>query len=140
MVDVEGTLLTERQAEALELRERGLTQAEVAERWGTTAANVSAVERAAERNLARARLTLEVARTLRSPVRFTAEAGTTFDELVAEVYDRADRAGIQVAFCRPELHGHLYGQLESVAERNRLDRDVAVGLDGEGGVRVSPTA
>lgn len=137
MVSVEGTSLTPRQAEVLELRERGFTQREIADRWDTTDANVSAVERAAERNVEQARRTLELVRALRSPVQFTAAPGTTFDGLVGEIYDRADEAGIRVAYCRPELQGHLFGQLEPWASRNELEASVHVGVTADGDVRTA---
>lgn len=136
MVSAESTTLTERQVEVLELRERGLTQREVADRLGTTGSNVSAVERAAERNVEAARRTLRLVRTIRSPVRLTVEAGTTFDDLVDTVYDRGDENGVKIAYCRPELYAHLFGQLEAHTTRNRLNVDVEVGLTREGEVKV----
>lgn len=136
MVTADTTTLTERQVEVLELRERGWTQQEVADRLGTTDSNVSAVERAAEQNVEQARRTLELVRTLRAPVRFSVSAGTSFDALVERVYDRGDEAGIKIAYCRPELYTHLYSVLESRTERNELLTTVDVGITDEGEVRV----
>jgi hypothetical protein len=136
MVSPESTTLTERQVEVLELREAGHTQREVAEMLGSTGSNVSAIERAAERNVEEARRTLRLIRTIRAPVRITVEAGTSFDDLVETVYDRGDEAGTKVAHCRPELYAHLYGRLEPHTRRNRLSRSVEVGLTREGEVKV----
>jgi Tfx family DNA-binding protein len=136
MARTEGTVLTDRQLEVLDLRERGHTQKEVAERLGTTDANVSAVERAAEDNVEKARRTLELVRTLRAPVQFTLPPGTSFDELVDEIYTRGDEAGVKVAYCRPELYTHLYGQLEEHTTRNNLDGPVRIGLTEAGEVKV----
>ena len=136
MVDTDGTLLTERQLEVLEHRERGATQRAVADDLGTTASNVSAIERAAEANVEKARHTLELVRALRAPVQFTVAAGTSFDELVAAVYDHGDEAGVKVAYCRPELYAHLYGLLADVTDANQLTADVPVGLTEEGDVTV----
>lgn len=136
MGSADGTALTDRQVEVLELREAGHTQREVAEMLGTTDSNVSAIERAAERNVEEARRTLELVRTLRSPVRFTAEAGTSFDDLVDEVYERGDQAGIRVAYRRPELYPHLYGMLEECIEHNEFEASVEVGLTRNGEVEV----
>jgi hypothetical protein len=136
MVDPGATILTERQVEVLRLREDGHTQQEVADRLGTTDSNVSAVERAAEDNVGKARRTLELVRTLRAPARFTVEAGASFDEIVDRVYARGDEAGIKVSYCRPELYTHLYGVLEASASENRLDTPVTVGLTHEGEVKV----
>ena len=136
MVAVESTILTERQVEVLELRERGHTQREVADRLGTTGSNVSAVERAAEQNVEKARRTLELVRTVRSPVRFSVAPGTSFDELVAAVYARGDEAGVSIAYCRPELYAHLYGVLEERTDRNELTERIEVGITNGGEVRV----
>ncbi|ELZ29891.1 transcriptional regulator [Halogeometricum pallidum JCM 14848] len=136
MVATEATILTDRQREVLELREKGRTQKEVAEQLGTTDANVSAVERAAEKNVEKARRTLELVRTLRAPVRFTVPAGTSFDALVDEVYARGDDAGVKVAYCRPELYAHLYGMLEGHSSQNHLDTSVEMGLTEGGEAKV----
>jgi hypothetical protein len=136
MIAAESTTLTERQVEVLELREEGLTQREVADRLGTTGSNVSAIERAAEQNVEQARRTLALIRTIRSPVRLTVDAGTTFDELVDTVYERGDEDGVKIGYCRPELYAHLFGQLESHTTRNRLDVAVEIGLTREGEVKV----
>lgn len=136
MVEPQSTLLTERQVEVLELREQGHTQREVADRLGTTDSNVSAVERAAETNIKKARHTLELVRTLRAPTQFTVPAATDFDALVDEVYDHGDDAGIKIDYCRPELYAHLYGALESETTENRLDTPVSIGLTEDGDVNV----
>jgi Tfx family DNA-binding protein len=136
MVSADSTILTDRQVEVLELREQGLTQRAVADRLGTTGSNVSAVERAAERNVEQARRTLGLIRTIRSPVRLTVGAGTSFDGLVDAVYERGDEDGVKIAYCRPELYAHLFAQLEGLTTQNRLDTDVEIGLTREGDVKV----
>jgi Tfx family DNA-binding protein len=136
MVAVESTTLTERQVEVLELREQGQTQREVADQLGTTDSNVSAIERAAEQNVEKARRTLELVRTIRSPIQFSVSPGTNFDDLVASVYSHGDEAGIRIAYCRPELYAHLYGVLEECTRRNELETTVDVGITNDGEVRV----
>ena len=136
MVSTESTLLTERQVEVLELREAGHTQQEVADELGTTASNVSAVERAGTTNVEKARRTLELIRTIRSPVRFTVDQGHSFDDLVDRIYHEGDRSGTKVAYSRPELYSHLFGRLESHTERNQLVTSVEVGLTHDGDVKV----
>lgn len=101
---------------------------------------MSAIERAAKENVRKARRTLRLVRTLRSPVRFTVPQGTTFDALVDEVYSRGDDAGIRISYCRPELYSHLYQKLEPYTARNRLEAPVEIGLSEAGDVRVSVEA
>lgn len=136
MVSVDSTTLTERQVEVLELRERGHTQRDVADRLGTTGSNVSAIERAAEENVEKARRTLELVRTIRSPVQFSVTPGTSFDELVASVYAHGDEAGVKISYCRPELYAHLYGALEEATDKNELKAEVEVGITTDGEVRI----
>jgi len=136
MVATTGTILTDRQVEVLRLREGGHTQQEVADTLGTTSSNVSAVERAAEQNVEKARRTLELVQTLRAPVQFTVPAGTSFDDLVTRVYARGDEAGIKIAYCRPELYTHLYGILEAVTDANQLNETITLGLTEDGEVKV----
>lgn len=136
MVSVEDTMLTARQLEVLELREQGHTQAAVADRLGTTDSNVSAIERAAKANVEKARKTLELARVVRSPVRFTVDSGTSFDDVVDEIYRRGDEAGTKVDYCRPELYAHLYGLLDDTIDDNEIGRPLELGLSRDGDVKV----
>jgi len=136
MVSSDSTTLTSRQVEILELREQGRTQREVADRLGTTDSNISAIERAAEQNVEKARRTLELVRTIRSPVQFSVTPGTSFDEVVERVYSQGDDAGIKIAYCRPELYTHLYGALEGCTNQNELTTPVEVGITNGGEVRV----
>jgi Tfx family DNA-binding protein len=136
MVSADSTMLTERQVEVLELREQGLTQQDVADRLGTTNSNISAIERAAQQNVEKARRTLELVRTIRSPVQFSVSAGTSFDALVGSVYAHGDEAGIKIAYCRPELYTHLYGLLDEWTKQNELQTTVDVGITNDGEVRV----
>lgn len=136
MSTADGTVLTDRQLEVLEYRERGYTQQEVATELGTTDSNVSAIERSARENVEKAKQTLRVVRTLQSPVRFTVPAGTTFDALVDDVYAQGDAADVRIAYCRPELYSHLYNKLRSQTAQNCLTVDVEVGLAEDGSVDV----
>lgn len=138
MPGADETVLTDRQVEVLELREKGYTQAEVADELGTSDSNVSAVERAAEENVAKARRTLELLRAVRAPVRFTVPPNADFENLLETVYARGDEAGVKVKYCRPELQSHLYGELEAYTDGNRLEIGVTVGLTEEGEVRIYP--
>ena len=137
---VENSLLTDRQAEVLGLREEGHTQQAVAERLGTTASNVSAIERAATDNVEKARRTLEHARLLRAPVRLAFERGAGFDELVEATYAAGDDAGIRVAYCRPELSAHLYTHLADHLDNSRLTEVIEIGVTREGDVEIHAEA
>ena len=87
-------------------------------------------------NIEKARRTLELVRTIRSPIQFSVSPGISFDKLVASVYSHADEAGIKIAYCRPELYTHPYGILEECTNQNKLTTPIDVGITNEGEVRV----
>ncbi len=136
MVSAESTILTERQVEVLELREQGQTQQEVADYLGTTDSNISAIERAAKQNVEKAHQTVELVRTIRSPIQLSVSPEASFDDLVARIYTHGDKAGIKIAYCRPELYTHLYEVLEEYTNQNELKTTIDIGITNEGEVRV----
>lgn len=136
MADAEQTVLTDRQLEVLERRSEGATQREIAERLGTTAANVSAIERAAEENIEKAKKTVEVARMIGSPVRFRVESGERFDDIVDEIYQRADTADIHLGKPRPEMSAYLYSSLQDHANQYQVGVPVEIGITTKGSVEV----
>ena len=136
--DVSETFLTERQAQVLALRNDGLTQREIADRLGTSVANVSGVESSARRNVEAAARTLELARLLECAVRFPVEAGVDLRDLVDEVYARGDGADLRVAYAEPELTTRLHDLLGDRFEERRLVEAVEVGITGDGEVLAFP--
>lgn len=137
--DVSGTFLTERQAEILELRHRGLTQPEIAERLGTSVANVSAVEKSARTNVERARRTDSLARLLRSAVRFTAAEGTDLRDVVDRVYEHGNRSDVKVTYGDPELTTYLRSCLGDRLDGNVLTATTQVGITPDGDVVTHPS-
>lgn len=131
---VEATGLTDRQTEILRRRFAGETQQAIADDLGTTAANVSAIERAARDNVEQARRTLDLVRTLRTPARTTVDADTDIHELVETIYACGDDAGIKVAYPMPELYSHVGDRLDGVLDGARLRSPVEVGIERDGEV------
>lgn len=132
----DGTSLTERQVQVMGLRRDGRTQQEVAELLGTTASNVSAVERAAQDNIEKARRTLDLVKTIRAPARLEAPQGMVFEELVDAIYAKGDESGIKIDYCIPELYSHLYAHLQDSVEGSRLITDAEIGITRDGTVQI----
>jgi len=128
------TALTERQTTVLRRRYAGETQQAIADDLGTTASNVSAIERAARDNVEQARRTLELDRTLRTPAQTTLEADMDIHGVVDAIYDLGDDAGIKVAYPLPELFTHVSEHLDHVLDGARLRSNVTVGIENEGEV------
>ena len=130
------SVLTRRQAEVLAFRERGVSQADIAEKLGTSRANVSSVESSARENIANARETVAFAEALSAPVRVTVEAGTDLYDVPNMVYSACDEAGVKVNRTAPEVM-RLVGEAAGDAVHGReVRRDITVSVTGDGTVQV----
>ncbi|WP_254839858.1 Tfx family DNA-binding protein [Natronomonas marina] len=134
--DEEGGVLTRRQAEVLAFRERGVSQADIADRLGTSRANVSSVESSARENVAKARETVAFAEALSAPVQVTVEAGTDLYDVPNMVYSACDEAGVKVNRTAPEVM-RLVGDAAGDAVHGReVRREITVSVTNDGSVRV----
>ena len=134
--DAAESVLTRRQAEVLALRERDVPQADIADRLGTSRANISKVESSARANVRKARETVAFADALRAPVHVTVEAGTDLYDVPDAVYDAADEANVAVSLSAPEV----MKRVSEVGEDAVADREVSTRLlltvDADGDLRV----
>jgi len=139
--DPEENVLTRRQATVLALRERGVSQADIAERLGTSRANVANVEASARANVRKAREAVAFAEALLAPVRVGIETGTDIYDVPDAVYAAADEAGVTVEYGAPELMKAVVDAADD-AIRDRVVMApllVSVGRDGLVTVRRSET-
>lgn len=134
--DEERSVLTRRQAEVLALRERGLSQATIAERLGTSRANVSGVESSARRNVERARETLAFVEALAAPVTVHVEADTPLYDVAELVYDACDDAGVKVDYSGAELLRVVGDAAPDAIEERTVVAPLLVGVDADGDVWV----
>lgn len=129
------TFLTERQRDVLLLRERGLTQSEIAEEFGTSAANVSMILSSAEENVEKARLTVELAKYIRTPQRIEVGDGDHIEEVVRRIYDMGDVQGVKVKHSKPELYSTVYDELSDGFDGERYSgggtAEIALAESGE---------
>ncbi|WP_430503899.1 Tfx family DNA-binding protein [Haloparvum sp. PAK95] len=134
--DPSAGVLTRRQAEVLALRERGLKQSVIAERLGTSRANVSSVEASARENVEKARETVAFAEALAAPVRVEIGESTDLYDVPTQVYDACDEAGVKVNHTAPELM-RIVGEAAGDAVQGRQVRQrLFVTVDSDGTVRV----
>ena len=130
------SVLTRRQAQVLAYRERGLSQADIAARLGTSRANVSSVEASGRENIEKARETVAFAEALQAPVGVTIPAGTDLYDVPEYVYDACDQAGVKVAHSAPALMKQISDAAgEAVKGRQVTDR-IVVRVTSAGQVRV----
>lgn len=134
--DAEQNVLTRRQAEVLALRERGLRQSVIADRLGTSRANVSSVEASARENITKARETVSFADALTAPVRVRLEAGTDLYDVPEQVYAACDEAGVKVDYAAPELMKIVSDAAGDAVHGREVRVELLVGVTSDGHVRV----
>jgi hypothetical protein len=130
------SVLTRRQAEVLALRERDISQADIAEELGTSRANVSSIEASARENIAKARETVAFAEALRAPVRIVLESGTDLYDVPARVFDECDEVGVKVSYTAPELMKLVSDAAGDAVTGRSIEQELLVGVTSDGEVRV----
>ncbi|RQG89037.1 Tfx family DNA-binding protein [Natrarchaeobius halalkaliphilus] len=132
----ETSVLTHRQAQVLALRERGISQADIADALGTSRANVSSVEASARENLEKARETVAFAEALRAPVRVRVSSGTDLYDVPQLVYEACDEAGVKVDYTAPNLMKVVSDAAGSAVSGRQVTTPLIVGVTSDGMVRV----
>jgi hypothetical protein len=130
------SVLTRRQAEVLALREQELSQAAIAERLGTSRANVSGIESSARENVEKARETIAFMETLRAPVRVDVDSGTDLYEVPQQIYDACDEAGVKVMHTAPDLMELVNEAAGDAIKGRQVTEAILVGVTSDGEVRV----
>lgn len=134
--DPDENVLTRRQAEVLALRERGLSQATIAERLGTSRANVSSVEASARENVAKSRETIAFAEALQAPVQIDIDSNADLYDVPDRVYEACDEAGVKVDHNAPELMKLVSDAAGEAVEGRRITAPLLVGVTSDGTVQV----
>jgi len=134
--DAAESVLTDRQAEVLALRERGLRQSDIADRLGTSRANVSSVEASARDNVERARETVAFAEALAAPVRVEIGVGTDLYDAPKRVYDACDEAGVKVNQTAPDLMKTIGDRAGDAVRGREVRRRLFVTVAADGQIRV----
>lgn len=100
---VKDTFLTKMQARVLELRAKGLTQAEIARQLKTSRANVCILEHRARQNIARAEKTLRLSAKLLAPVVLKIKPGDDIMSVPRRLFSAADAAKVDAKLDTPAL-------------------------------------
>ncbi|SFF81432.1 hypothetical protein SAMN04488063_0396 [Halopelagius inordinatus] len=130
------SVLTRRQAEVLALRERGVRQSTIADRLGTSRANVSSIESSARRNVEKARETIAFAEALTAPVQVVVERGEDLYNVPKSVYDACDEAGVKVNHTAPDLMKIVADEAGDAVKGREVREQLLVGVTSDGSVRV----
>ncbi len=128
------TLLTDRQMEVLRYRKEGLTQQAIADKLGTSKANICTIEKSAHENIRRAKETLEFFYTLDSKELCVLESGADLMMSPQQIYAAASEVNIKIKYDTLALINRIS---ESVPEkiRGRLVKEkITVYATDEGGL------
>lgn len=134
--DPDRSVLTRRQAQVLSLREREVSQADIADELGTSRANVSSIEGSARENVEKANETVAFAEALQAPVRINLPAGTDLYELPEMVYDACDEQGVKVDHTAPDLMKIVSDAAGEAVHGREVSVSLVVGVTADGSVRV----
>lgn len=136
--DPDQSVLTQRQAEVLALRKRGASQSAIAERLGTSRANVAGIEASARENVRRARQTVAFVAALEAPVQVTIEPGTDVYDIPDRIYRAADAADVKVGLSAVGVIERLTTTARDALDNRRLTRPVHATVSAEGAVSFRP--
>lgn len=134
--DTESMMLTRRQAAVLLMRERGLKQATIAERLGTSRANVSGIESSARENVEKAHETVAFAKLLSAPVRVEIPANTDLYDVPDLVFDACDDVDMKVSHSAPDLMKLISDGADDAVEGREVRSRLVVTVTTDGTVWV----
>ncbi|MFQ5974878.1 MAG: Tfx family DNA-binding protein [Candidatus Hydrothermarchaeales archaeon] len=128
--------LTPRQIEILKLRKKGLSQTEIANRLGTSRANISATEKSALRNIEKARNTLEALKMMDAPIWLSFEPDENLDDVVGKVYKEAGKKDIWVAYDGPSLSNLIHEKAGDKIKGRRILSKLEISVTDDGKVLI----
>lgn len=134
--DEETSVLTERQAEVLTLREHGIKQQRIAEWLGTSRANVSSIESSARENIEKAKETIAFAEALSAPVRVSIEEGTDLYDVPSLIFKACDESGVKVTYTAPDLMKKVSDEAGDAIRGREVKDRLSVGVTNDGTVHV----
>jgi len=134
--DADSSVLTRRQAEVLVMRERGHTQADIADLLGTSRANVASVEASARTNVDKARETVAFAEGLSAPVSLNVPAGTDLYDVPEQVFEVCDEVGVKVNHTAPDLMKVISDAAIDAVQGRRVRKPLRITVTEGGTVRV----
>ena len=130
------SLLTDRQLEVLKLRQQGYSQAEVAERFGTTRSNISILEKRAHDNIERAKRTLQQWMMIRAPISLKVREGTDVFDIPKMIFEAADKKPLQLPITSLDIIVQLRRKAPQLFRRRAVMKDVEIFITEEGEILI----
>lgn len=130
------THLTDKQIRVLKFRARGSSQVEIARRFGTSRANISATEKKALKNIQRARNTLKLVKMLEAPIWVSVKPDEDLSDIVKTVYKKADSKGIHISQNFPALANLIQEEAKEKIKGRLVLQELEIAITKEGEVLV----
>jgi len=126
---MKNTLLTDRQKEVIRLRKQGLTQQQIADRLGTSKANICTIEKSANENIAKAKETLEFLYTLDAEELCIVRSGTDLMNAPKQIYAAAAPKNIKIRCDTLGLINSIVKSLPEKVHGRQVRDDICVYLN-----------
>lgn len=120
------TLLTDRQIQVLKLRNKGLTQEEVAKKLSTSRENITILESRAYRNIDRARETIEALKDLGMAIRISIKPKTHVLDIANIILKNADKANIRIGTDCVELLDRIKIKGRDKISKKRVTKTLSI--------------
>jgi Tfx family DNA-binding protein len=128
------SFITKRQLQILELRNTGLSQAEIARRLGTTRANISATEKTARENIKRAKKTVNIAKMLEASLSIKIDRDTDLNEIPGIIYEKAGKEKIWINLDNPSLIGFIAESCKNKIKGRRVIAELEIAITRDGSI------
>jgi Tfx family DNA-binding protein len=132
LIVMKDTLLTDRQKEVIRLRKQGMTQQQIADRLGTSKANICTIEKSANENIRRAKETLEFLYTLDATELCTIPAGTDLMDAPKLIYVSAAPTHVKIIYDTLALINRLSSAVPEKFKGRQVREDISVYLNKDG--------
>lgn len=131
-----GTILTRRQWQVLQLRAKGLTQAQVAKRLHTTRENVTILEHRAHHNVKAAKATLAALEQLSKSNEMIIPSGTSIFEATSMILLRGDILRIKLKRNADSLLALLRSKCKGRIRGHHLTSTISLSIQNDGNIAI----
>jgi len=132
-------LLTKAQVEVLKLRLMGLTQEEIASKFGTSRQNVAIIEKRGRRNLRLAEETIRVYEKITTAASVKVKPNTHMVDIPRLVIDAADKAKVKLRADFTRIYNEIRFKAPGCVKGAKVVKTITVLILKDGDIEVIPT-
>jgi hypothetical protein len=131
-------LLTKAQAEVLKLRLKGLTQEEIASKFGTTRQNIGIIEKRGRRNLKLAEETIRAYERLTTVASIKVKPNTHMVDVPRLVIGAADKANVKLRADFTRIYNEIRFKAPGCVRGAKVVKPITVLLLKDGDIEIVP--